>query len=373
MESPADSSGFFPHSHLEALERRVEPRQYARKITLVALLSVVWEAFVARRPGLREIARCGAALLGTSNFSSLSHALARPSAPRFARALLDDLCQRLYREQPGDLVAIDTMMITLPATQRHGLAVCNNATAGGGVLWLFNTCARLGECPVRVLKVRPGAWRECSQMDGVALTPKGPIYLMDRGFYKISLVTKWLGEGVRFVIRARASGLQYQVLRTLGPERGLKGGGRLLFDGFVCVGSPLHRCERPRVRLVIVERNHHTFHLMTSEHAMSPEQLMAAYKTRWQIELFHRHLKETLGLAHLYSFKQGGVEFLLGVATLIAILSFLGACERAQTVVATMRRELHRVLDRMGLPRRWQRNTLVSARGNPKKRRRTNP
>lgn len=329
------------------------------------------EAFLRRRSGLREIVETCGECLKTGNFSTLSHALARRSASRFALLAVEDFAERFFREERGDLVALDTMMITLPMTQRHGLARCNNATAGGGVLWAFNTGARLGESPVRVLAIRPGTWRECAVMGDIVLTPCGPIYLMDRGFYKIALVREWLAEGVRFVIRARESNLVHHMLRVFNEPRSLAGGGELLFDDYVCVGSALYRGgERPRVRLLIVKKGKELFHLMTSELEETPEKIMEMYKKRWEIESFHRLLKETLGLAHLYSFKQAGVEFMLAVVTLLATAAFMTAPERKQTVVATMREQLHRIFKELGISRRWQRNTLVSARGNPKKRRR---
>jgi len=41
------------------------------------------------------------------------------------------------------------------------------------------------------------------------------------------------------------------------------------------------------------------------------EALLEAYRKRWQIERFHRFLKETVGLAHLYSFQEAGLFLLL--------------------------------------------------------------
>jgi hypothetical protein len=334
------------------------------------LFQAVLDAFLRRTSGLREIAERHAQRLGTNNFSTLSHALNRPSAAAFARAILEEVSDQLYREQPGDLVAIDTMMITLPKTQRHGLERCNNTTVGCGILWLFNTSARAGQSPVRLVTIRPGAWHETTAMREAELTPRGPIYLMDRGFYKLSLIHKWQESGVRFVIRARTRSLVYTTLETLGERRALACGGELVRDELVRVGGDSYRSERPVVRLLVVTKGDETFRLMTSERDMPAEQVMAAYKTRWQIELFHRLLKELLGLAHLYSFKQHGVEFQLSAVVLLALLGFMSADETGETVVKTMQRGIIAWLKRLGLGRRWQRNTLVGARGSPKKRRR---
>ena len=49
--------------------------------------------------------------------------------------------------------------------------------------------------------------------------------------------------------------------------------------------------------------------VVTSEMDWSAERVLEAYKKRWHIERFHKFLEETLGLAHLYSFGQRGIEF----------------------------------------------------------------
>ena len=65
-------------------------------------------AFVARLSGLRAGVAPGYHSLKTHNFSSLSHALARPTTPAFARAMLGVL---ETKHQPGrdELVGIDAV------------------------------------------------------------------------------------------------------------------------------------------------------------------------------------------------------------------------------------------------------------------------
>ena len=64
---------------------------------------------------------------------------------------------------------------------------------------------------------------------------------MDRGFASLKLIQRWLGDGVRFIVRLR-SNASYHVIRTLSPARPY-GRGRIERDALVRLG---HRSARVR-------------------------------------------------------------------------------------------------------------------------------
>ena len=84
---------------------QAEPRRYTRAIAADALVRAMMTAFVARLSGLREIAERMNSVLGTNNFSSLSHALGRPSTLAFVRLLVDHL-QTTHAPGKDELVAL---------------------------------------------------------------------------------------------------------------------------------------------------------------------------------------------------------------------------------------------------------------------------
>ena len=69
------------------------------------------------------------------------------------------------RHEPGrdELVALDSMAVTLPKTQRHNLKKYNNKTVGGGVLWAYMIESAKGTCPVKILRVLQGAMDETDE------------------------------------------------------------------------------------------------------------------------------------------------------------------------------------------------------------------
>jgi hypothetical protein len=322
-------------------------------------------ALVYRCPGLREVVSQRVGLLGTDNHSALSHALRRVSGLRFVRGLIDRLTAQ-SSPRPDELVAIDSMAVTLPATTRHHCRKFNNQTVGGGVLWTFRLRAPRGRCPVQILHTMRGAWHDSKLMRSVSLIPGGPVYLMDRGFYAFDLLERWLSQGVRFVVRVREKDLQYKVLKQVtAPHRA--GPITIHRDVWACIGGPSAKV-RPQVRLIQATIHYQgrplTLTLATSILSWTAGAVLDAYKKRWKIERFHHLVKEVIGLAHLYSFDATGVEFLLHVALLLALLLFLDADdtpEHADTV-AIIRGQLTALRDAAGLMNPWKRNAMITRR-----------
>jgi hypothetical protein len=303
------------------LRTQAEPRRYPRRIDPIGLVQAFMTSFVLGLPGLRAVAARGSLMLAGCNHSALSHALRRASSLKTIQLLLDFLTPN---QPPGrrDLIAIDSMPLTLPATLRHGCVPLKRTTVGGGVLWAFTLNAAHGINPVRILKVIQGAWSDAPLMADVTLVADGPIYLMDRGFYAIDLVARWIDQGARFIVRAKRTKIRYDVERTMGLARRV-GSARVTEDAIVTLGRK-DRPIRPRVRLVrAMLATGEEMILVSGMLDASAEYLMKTYRQRWQIERFHYYLKETLGLAHLYSFQQNGLAFLVQVAVLLCVLMLL--------------------------------------------------
>jgi hypothetical protein len=322
-------------------------------------------AFVARLSGLRAVtARCYHRV-HTHNFSSLSHALRRLSSLAFVKAMVGVL-ETMHEPGRDELVGIDGMAVTLPKTQRHGCKKYNHRTVGGGVVWTYMINAATGITPVKVLKVVEGAWHDSKIMRTVALIPKGPIYLMDCGFYALEVLQKWLDEKVRFIVRVKQSGLTYERIRPVSAPRQI-GDKRLELDGIVRLGGPRAKAH-PRVRLLVaVLPSGDKLILATDRWTWSAERILEAYHKRWHVERFHRFVKDTIGLAHLYSFGQSGISFLLYTALLLALLLYFGAPSLSGETITILRTMLKTVRHALGLGTPWKRNTFTPRRSKKKK------
>lgn len=344
----------------EALWLDIEPRNYHYAITAAALVQSFMIAFVGRLSGLRAVlARCGHRV-NTQHIGPLSTAVHRSSTLRFVQRLVGWL-ESTHKPGDEELVGLDGMALTLPKTQRHRCKKFNNKTVGGGVVWAYMVHAVKGVCPVHVLKVVEGAWHDTKVMRTVSLIPHGPVYLMDRGFYALDLLHQWLNERVRFIVRVRKRSLMYDGLERLSPPCRV-GNKTVLLDARVRLGSPRAK-RRPVVRLIrAVLPCGEQLILATDRFDWTTVRILDAYQKRWHIERFHRFLKDTLGLAHLYSFHQTGITFLLYTALLVALLLFLAAADPRGEIIAVLRQMLRLVRRALGLETPWKRNTFSPRR-----------
>lgn len=317
-------------------------------------------AFVARLSGLRAVAeRCGY-LLKTRAFNTISDAVRRASSLRVVRAMVARL---ETTHQPGweELVALDGMALTLPGTQRHGCAKFNNQTVGGGVVWAWMINAARGMSPVKVLKIVRGAWCDSKVMREVPLLCDGPVYLMDRGFYALELLDQWLTRKVHFIVRVRESFLIYKEIRAVSAPRAV-GTKRLQLDAIVRLGAEQAKAH-PEVRLLIVRlASGENLILATERLEWSAERILDAYRQRWHIERFHRFLKDTLGLSHLYSFEKTGMEFLLYTALLVSLLLFFATNAPQGEVIRILRARLKATREGLWMTTPWKRNTIARNR-----------
>ena len=290
------------------------------------LVKAFLAAFVLHLPSTQSVADRYEPELGTSARSTLSYALRRASFLEMARRMWSvlDRCFPPFPAREETLVALDSMPLTLPSTRRHGCRRINSAAVGGGVLWAFLIDAAHGVCPIQILRMIVGPWHDTRVVSQVKLVPRGPVYLMDRGFWCIELIRTWLQEEVRFVVRVTRESFVWRAVRRCGRARTVAGGIRVEFDGLALLGGKT-RNHKPLVRLVIAYLpNGEDLILASDRMAWSAERLLEAYHQRWHTERFHRILKECVGLAHLYSFQENGLSFLLLVATLLAALLVMG-------------------------------------------------
>lgn len=358
------SSSFFPPKQLRALESEAEPRNYSRKIYPVQLIKTLIAGMLLRAPSLEGLIRANWWSLATRNKSTLSYAIRRMSTLTVAKAMvaiLNGTC-RLDRDS---IAIIDSMAATLPSSQPSNCARFNKNTVGGGVLWLFVVNAAAGTSPVQILKFMRGSWNDCFQIRDCPLVSNGPIYVMDRGFYSLVTMKQWLKSNVRFVLRAKAHQCHYQVLSKCAKPRKI-GNVRVEDDCVALLGRDAK--TQVKVRLLWCTVNGDTLILTSSELDATAERLLEIYKLRWKIERFHKVIKHVIGLAHLYSFQANGLELLVYISFIIAVLMYLSADAKhlCEDLVNRLRSEVKNLRQQLGLTD-WKPNVHIRKRQKKRK------
>lgn len=358
-----------PRARVECLWKQHRPGDYDRTIQIYDVIHVMILAFLHRLPGLRAICRRYSSRLGTTNPSSLAYNLRHPEVLNVLLGLLEQLFARHLPSsgppQTESLEPVDSMPVTIPATRRSDCPMFNDTTRGIGLLWSLRLNPVPGQPAVDFFSLLPGAWNDSEKIRHVSLTPEGPLYLFDRGFYSIVTIAGWIDQKVRFLVRVKKKDLRYEVLRHLSRPRTLANGIRVELDARVLLGSPARR-GRPEVRLVKAWLpGGEDLFLATYEFDIAAEDLVRAYGWREPIEKFHELLKEHLCLAHLYNFQQVGMEIQVLLALLAALVAHKAAAEQEsqagvvwQVMLAVVKgwREAH------GIETQYKANTIRTRR-----------
>ena len=257
-----------------------------------------------------------------------SYALRSPWLGRVAEAMIRRMGDCAYRND--ELVALDSMCNAISNKRRHHCKKINRQVGGVSVLWAFRVAARAGETAVKILGFAEGATHDTLLMHTIQLAARGPVYLMDRGFYCLDLIAKWLAGHVRFIVRVKSGKLihtevehytdkPFWVRARTGKSR-RKSGVLVTFDGLALLGAPGRRGQRPLVRLIVGRlESGESLILASSEMNWAASRLLESYSQRWEIEKWHRIVKRVLGLAHVYSFQSEGLMLLTRAVMLLAL------------------------------------------------------
>lgn len=168
-------------------------------------------------------------------------------------------------------------------------------------------------------------WQHVKQQTGHA-----NVYVMDRGLQAFDQ------QKVSFVCRIKEN-RKYEPLANLLKEDQQTDLGEaiLLSDQLVRLyyGRPIKNSKgnihyresllEQDFRLIIVQSKQQPeqhFWLLTNELEMPAEEIARIYRRRWDIEVFFRFLKQELNLSHLVSLNQNGIQVMLYMTLIVAML-----------------------------------------------------
>lgn len=128
---------------------------------------------------------------------------------------------------------------------------------------------------------------------------KGSVIVADRFYNDFPLLNVWDSKGVFFVIRHKEN-LQFETLKENDlPENRHQ---HILKDEVICLKNEFSKSKYPsKLRRVSVwdEENQQVIELITNQFTWSPNTIGELYKSRWQVEIFFRDIKQLL---HIKSF-----------------------------------------------------------------------
>lgn len=315
-------------------DRRV--RRLSTKSQFVALLHAQLSGAVSLREIEATMASHEARLyhLGAAapKRSTLADANAQRPAAIFAEMFNSILGQahRSLRKASKDAIRlIDSSRITLNALSRswaHYDTTCD----GVKLHVVYDPDAIM---PVH-FAVSPARTNDMAAAKEMPIEP-GATYVFDMGYYSFI----WWGEldanGCRFVTRLKAN-TPTQVIE----ERSVAEGGAIVIDRVVMLPKRLqqtrtHRLgERPVREVHVVIDSGKTLRLVTNDLTSPAEDIAELYKTRWEIELFFRWIKQTLKIRKFLGTTENAVRVQIAVALIAYLL--LRMAHAAQSSVGSL-------------------------------------
>ncbi|WP_345008185.1 IS4 family transposase, partial [Snuella lapsa] len=163
----------------------------------------------------------------------------------------------------------------------------------------------------------------------------GNIYVVDRGVQSTRTMKDFSEQSVKFIIRSKENRKFEEIESLLNPKSIQRWDNwRLVKDSKVKLytGKPIenkrgniHYKEQKvetEFRLVVIknDKQNKTFWFLTNEFELSAKDIADYYRKRWGIEVFFRFLKQELNLSHLVSLNKNGIQVMVYMTMIAAML-----------------------------------------------------
>jgi len=146
----------------------------------------------------------------------------------------------------------------------------------------------------------------------------GTIVVADKAYVDYELFSRWSGEGVWFVTRAKDN-MQYRVVRRLQ----LPGRGNVVLDEVIVLTGyySSQRCPEELRRIVVWDGdNEREIVLLTNHLDFAASTIGRIYKDRWQIELFFKAIKQNLKIKTFVGTSENAVKVQIWTALICILL-----------------------------------------------------
>lgn len=162
------------------------------------------------------------------------------------------------------------------------------------------------------------------------------IYVIDRGLQSTRTMNSFTNDAVTFIARAKENRKHIELQSLVKQNQDLDLGElTLIKDSKVQLytGKAIHNKKgnvhyreelvETSFRLIIVKTktdDRKDFWFITNDFDLSAKEVAQAYRRRWDIEVFFRFIKQELNVSHLVSLNKNGIEVMLYMTLIVAML-----------------------------------------------------
>lgn len=141
----------------------------------------------------------------------------------------------------------------------------------------------------------------------------GEIVVMDRGYVDLKHFKELDEREVIWVTRMK-EGMKYEVIE----EREIKAGSKAVEDQWVQLSNG--EVARRIKALVEVDGEEREMTFLTNQLEWSASTVVELYRSRWEIEVFFKQMKQTLKMCDLVSYNANGIRWQIWVAMLVQLI-----------------------------------------------------
>ena len=180
-----------------------------------------------------------------------------------------------------------------------------------------------------------------TQMDNLVVEDKDALNIMDRGYLDYKKFDTYCANGTRFISRLKKNAI-VEVIK----EIPVKLGSNIIKEQMVYLGKDnITKMENPLRLLEILDSEGNAIVIITNQFDLDGQEISALYRSRWQIELFFKWIKQHLKVKHFYGLSQEAVENQLLIAlTTYCLLTILKLQTNYCGDLLTIKRLLHTCL-----------------------------
>lgn len=295
---------------------------YRKKLDFKALLALFLYGIHEERESLRDLSTSllNQSLQKETDLTSISYSQLSRDLNTLNPLVLEEIFQQLLKNvqektvptKRNSLYLIDSSTFSL-SLKRHQWAEFRSTKSG--VKLHLKLCFMDNE------KMYPSEFtltnakeQDIRQLETLVNQPEAT-YVFDRGYLDLKRMDRMQQEGYFFVTRIKKH-IKVHVLDTFELPTGTNR--KIVSDQHVILGSTAYSTSR--FRLVTMEdEKGKKLQFITNRFDFSAEEVAQAYKSRWPIELFFKHIKQHMTIKTFFTQSERGVHNQL-ILTMIAAL-----------------------------------------------------
>jgi hypothetical protein len=319
---------FIPRHDFDSSVQRFEGDKKARHLTCWGQFVSMLYGQLTQRKSMRDLW----ASLGSISHHLYHLGLKRVHFSTLARAnekkpteIYEALFQKLYKRIlsvprshgfrfKNPLYALDATVIDL-CLSLFAWAPFRGEKAGIKLHTLLNLRGNIPECVI----VEPANVHEVNTVQMLEL-PEGAILIMDRGYEDYSLYQDLHEKKVFFVTRIKKRrSFKVTERRKVNKKQGLLADQTIHFDGYQAKKD----CPMPLRRVVFKDPDTgKRLVFITNNFKLAPITIAQIYKSRWQVELFFRWIKQNLKIKSFYGISENAVRTQIWIALIAYLVIF---------------------------------------------------